>query len=153
MSLESDIAVLREVPLFADLTDDQLRLLAFGADHRRLRQGEVVFRIDARADAGFVVAGGEVVLQRGPVGQERTVGRYGRGALIGELALITETRRPASAIAATDCDLIHITRLLFRRMLEEYPEIAFSLHQRIAGELARMTDEILALEERFGKGP
>jgi CRP-like cAMP-binding protein len=149
MSLESDIAVLREVPLFADLTDDQLRLLAFGADHRRLRQGEVVFRIDARADAGFVVAAGEVLLQRGPAGQERTIGRYGRGALIGELALITETRRPASAIAATDCDLIHITRLLFRRMLEEYPEIAFALHEKLADQLGQMTVDLLALEERF----
>jgi CRP-like cAMP-binding protein len=149
MSLESDIAVLREVPLFADLTDDQLRLLAFGADHRRLRQGEVVFRIDARADAGFVVAAGEVLLQRGPAGQERTMGRYGRGALIGELALITETRRPASAIAATDCDLIHITRLLFRRMLEEYPEIAFALHEKLADQLGQMTVDLLALEERF----
>ncbi|GGD41066.1 cyclic nucleotide-binding domain-containing protein [Aureimonas glaciei] len=149
MSLESDIAVLREVPLFADLTDDQLRLLAFGADHRRLRQGEVLFRAEARADAGFVVAGGEVVLQRGPVGQERTVGRYGRGALIGELALITETRRPAHAVAATDCDLIHITRQLFRRMLEEYPEIAFTLHEKLADQLGQMTTDLLALEDRF----
>lgn len=149
MSLESDITVLREVPLFADLTDDQLRLLAFGADHRRLRQGEVVFRAEARADAGFVVAGGEVVLQKGPTGRERTIGRYGRGALIGELALITETRRPASAVAATDCDLIHITRLLFRRMLEEYPEIAFALHEKLADQLGQMTTDLLALEDRF----
>ncbi|BDA86726.1 cyclic nucleotide-binding protein [Aureimonas sp. SA4125] len=149
MSLESDIAVLRDVPLFADLTDDQLRLLAFGADHRRLRQGEVVFREASRADAGYVVASGEVMLQNSRGGRERTIGRFGPGTLIGELALITETRRPADAVAATDCDLIHVTRALFHRMLEEYPEIALSLHEKIADQLGRLTAEILSLEERF----
>ena len=149
MSLESDIAVLREVPLFADLTDDQLRLLAFGAEHRRLRKGEVVFRATARADAGFVIASGEIALQKGAVGSEQTLGRFGPGSLIGELALITETRRPAHAVAATDCDLIRITRTLFHRMLEEYPEIAFALHEKLADQLGQMTADILALEERF----
>ena len=149
MSLESDIAVLRDVPLFADLTADQLRLLAFGAEHRRLRSGETLFRAAARADAGFVVASGEVTLMAGPAGEERPVAHFGPGTLLGELALITETRRPASAIAATDCDLIHITRLLFRRMLEEYPEIAFALHEKLADQLGQMTVDLLALEERF----
>ena len=149
MSLESDIAVLREVPLFADLTDDQLRLLAFGAEHRRLRQGEVVFRATARADAGFVVVSGEIALQKGATGSEQTLGRFGPGTLIGELALITETRRPANAVAASACDLIRITRTLFHRMLEEYPEIAFALHEKLADQLGQMTADILAMEERF----
>jgi CRP-like cAMP-binding protein len=149
MSLESDIAVLREVPLFADLTDDQLRLLAFGAEHRRLREGEVLFRAAARADAGFVIARGDVALQKGAAGREQTVGRFGPGTLIGELALITETRRPVNAVAVTDCDLIRITRTLFHRMLAEYPEIALALHAKLADQLAQMTADILSLEERF----
>ena len=62
MSLESDIAVLRQVPLFADLTADQLRLLAFGAEHRRLKSGETLFRVAARADEGFVIVSGEITL-------------------------------------------------------------------------------------------
>ena len=149
MSLESDIAVLKEVPLFAELSGDQLRLLAFGAEHRRLRHGETLFRAAARADAGFVIASGEVVLMQGPLGAEKTVARYGPGTLLGEMALLTETRRPATAVTAGECDLIRITRQLFRRMLEEYPEIAFLLHERIGDELGRLTAEILALEHRF----
>ena len=60
MSLESDIAILRNVPLFEGLASDQLRLLAFGAERRRLAAGEIVFRQDAQADAGFVIASGTV---------------------------------------------------------------------------------------------
>ena len=152
MSLESDIAILAGVPLFAELDAGQLRLLAFGAEHRRLRKGETLFRTGARADAGFLVVSGDIALIAGPAGHERPVGTYGPAVLLGEMALITETRRPVTATAETDCDVLRITRTLFRRMLEEYPEIAFALHQRLIGELARMTDEILALEDRFGDG-
>lgn len=153
MSLESDIAVLKEVPLFAELSGDQLRLLAFGAEHRRLRLGETLFRAAARADAGFVIVSGEVALMYGALGAERQVGSYGRGTLLGEMALLTETRRPATAVTRSDCDLIRVTRQLFRRMLEEYPEIAALLHERIGDDLARMTAEILTLEHRFEERP
>lgn len=149
MSLESDIAVLGSVPLFAGLDGDQLRLLAFGAEHRRLRAGETLFRMAARSDAGFVVVSGEVELLRQKGKEQVSAGIFGPGTLLGEFALLTETRRPATAVTRTDCDFIRIARPLFRRMLEEYPEIALRLHERIADDLARMTAEILSLEDAF----
>ena len=151
MSLESDIAILRNVALFEALQTDQLRLLAFGAEHRRLGAGEFVFRQDARSDAGFVIITGTVALSRaGPSGKaERAIASFGPGTLLGELALITETRRPANARAETPCELIRIGRPLFRRMLEEYPEFALGLHQRLREQLATMTQNILSLDGRF----
>lgn len=149
MSLESDIAILRQVRLFDELETDQLRLLAFGAEHRTLRAGEFVFRENARADAGFVVAKGEVALIHGRGEDAKVLSRHGAGALLGELCLITETTRPTSARTETDCELIRISRSLFRRMLEEYPEFAVSLHQRIRDELEAMLADIESLEGRF----
>ncbi|MEF2073417.1 cyclic nucleotide-binding domain-containing protein [Consotaella aegiceratis] len=151
MSLESDIAVLRHAALFEDLTTDQLRLLAFGAEHRRLRAGETLFREDARAEAGFLLTSGEVSLFRGRGDRQRAIGRYGAGTLLGEMALLTETRRAGTAIAETDSDVIRITRTLFHRMLEEYPDIAVHLHARIRDQLAEMTRRIAALEDRFSE--
>ncbi|HEY9058176.1 MAG TPA: cyclic nucleotide-binding domain-containing protein [Aurantimonas sp.] len=149
MSLESDIAILRNVPLFEGLASDQLRLLAFGAERRRLSAGEIVFRQDAQADAGFVIASGTVVLVSQGRDRQKAVGSFGPGTLLGELALITETTRPASAKAETSCELLRITRPMFRRMLEEYPEYAAGLHERLKLQFAEMTRQILALEDRF----
>ncbi|GGE08191.1 cyclic nucleotide-binding protein [Aureimonas endophytica] len=149
MSLESDIAVLASVPLFEGLSGDQLRMLAFGAEHRRLRKGETLFRLAARSDAGFVLKAGEVELFRQHGRASVSAGTCGPGALLGEMALLTETRRPVTVVTLTDCDFIRITRQLFRRMLEEYPEIAFQLHEKIAADLAQMTAEILAAGEKF----
>ncbi|WP_062016201.1 cyclic nucleotide-binding domain-containing protein [Aureimonas sp. AU4] len=148
MSLEDDMDVLREVPLFGQLDRDQLRLLAFGAEHRFLKAGEILFRAEARADAGFVVVSGEVELHEGD-GAQRVVARAGRGSLLGEMALMTETRRPTTAVTVTDCDLIRIPRPLFRRMLLEYPAIAVALHARIRADLLAMTAGITALAPAF----
>ena len=149
MSLESDMELLGGVSLFQDLTRDQLRLLAFGAEHRHLRAGEILFRSEARADAGFIVADGEVNLVDGEGEARRIVGTAGPGSLLGEIALMADTRRPVTAVTATDCDFIRISRPLFRRMLQEYPDIAATLHRRIAGELHDMTTRILALSDVF----
>lgn len=147
MSLESDMEVLSEVPLFQELSRDQLRLLAFGAEHRVLRAGEILFRAEARADAGFVVASGEVHLVEGEGEARHIAMTVGRGTLLGEMALMADTRRPSSAVTVTDCDFIRISRPLFRRMLQEYPEIAALLHQRIRDDFLSMANRILALSE------
>jgi CRP-like cAMP-binding protein len=149
MSLESDMELLGGVSLFQDLTRDQLRLLAFGAEHRHLRAGEILFRAEARADAGFIVAEGEVNLIEGEGDARRIVDTAGAGTLLGEMALMADTRRPVTAVTATDCDFIRISRPLFRRMLQEYPDIAATLHRRISAELQDMTSRILALSDVF----
>ena len=55
MALSDDIALLSKVPLFAGLADDKLRLMAFGAERRRLVEGQTLFREGTSADCGFVV--------------------------------------------------------------------------------------------------
>ena len=149
MSLESDIDILSDVALFADLSRDQIRLLAFGAEHRSLREGEFLFRAEARADAGFVIVSGEVHLVGESKRGKRILAKAGPGSLLGELALITETRRGANAVTASDCEVIRIARPLFRRMLQEFPEIAEGLREKIATDLANLTQRIVGMEDRF----
>ncbi|MXN65144.1 cyclic nucleotide-binding domain-containing protein [Stappia sp. GBMRC 2046] len=128
MSLARDMNLLRQVPLLSDFPDDQLRLLAFSAENITYRDGQVIFREGERADGGYVIAAGEVSMERGQDEREH-LGTFGAGSLIGELALLVETRRPARAVASGDVELIRIRRALFKRMLQEFPEIAASLFE------------------------
>ena len=48
----------------------------------------------------------------------------GPGTLLGELALIAETKRPATATAHEPSTVIRISRSLFLKMLEGYPDAA-----------------------------
>lgn len=147
MSLDDDIALLARAPLIGLIDRDGLRLLAFAAEKRRLRQGEALFRKDDRAECGYVVADGEIGLD---IDGGKPVGLARAGDLIGAAALFAELRRPANATAREATTLIRITRPLMRRVLEEYPQAAAGMHAILAGELEGLTRDLVRVGARFG---
>ncbi|PWV98249.1 hypothetical protein DFR52_105230 [Hoeflea marina] len=150
MALIEDIALLNRVDLFRELGEDKLRLIAFGAERRRLQPGQVLFRQDAPADCAFVVADGKFELtQAGRDGTGAVIGTAGPGTLLGEIAMISPVTRSMSAIALESSEIMRINRPLFRRMLEEYPEIAEIIRRRLAGSLEQLSRDIGKLADRF----
>ena len=151
MALDDDVRILSRVGLFEGFTPEQLRLLAFGAETTALPAGRKLYREDDEADSAYVVADGRIVLYREADGPAVPVGFADAGSILGELALIADTRRPTSASAAVDSQILRLSRAMFRRILEEYPDIAVYLHQRIAEELQAMVERIGALAPRFAE--
>lgn len=149
MALDDDIRILSGVALFEGFAPDQLRLLAFGAERLDFQRGEIVFREGDKAEAAFILAEGTIELFRERQGKQVSVGTLEPGALIGEYALITITQRPASAVAAGGVSLLKVDRRSFRRILEEYPDLAVRLYRRIATDFQTMVDEIDRLAPRF----
>jgi CRP-like cAMP-binding protein len=66
----------------------------------------------------------------------------GPGTLLGEMALIAETKRPATAIAREPSTVIRISRSLFLRMLEGYPEAAQLLREQLAARIAQSAGDL-----------
>lgn len=153
MSLKDDIALLSSVPLFGDLDEDKLRLIAFGTERRRLADGQTLYREGTSADCGFVVASGSFLLsrkgRRGPV----PLGTVTKGALLGEIAMISAVERRVTAIAAEPSEVMRINRPLFHRMLEEYPEIAGMVQQRIMTNFSRFLSELEEAVPKFRDAP
>jgi CRP-like cAMP-binding protein len=149
LALEDDIRILSGVGLFSELTDEQLRLLAFGAEQVRFPAGREIFQEGAPADCAYVVAAGTVVLYRDGGGEAVALSRPGEGAIIGELALIAPGKRLTYAAAETEVTLIRLSRSLFHRILEEYPEVAAMLHGRMMQDLQDFLKRIEALAPRF----
>lgn len=149
MSLESDVRLLADVPLLSEFSEDKLRLLAFSAENRHFRSGQRLFSAGDRADSGFVVASGTVALYA--PGEEEPLDVAGPGRLIGEVALIVEGERPATAVALGEVDVIQIRRPLFRRMLDEYPDVAERLQARFAARLTETTRALMAVKSRLDR--
>jgi CRP-like cAMP-binding protein len=149
MALEDDIRILEQVSLLEGFTRDQLRLLAFGAESMRFRAGRELYREGAAADCAYVVSAGTIELSRTRGRENTPIGEAGPGAMLGELALIAGGERMTTATAATDVEVIRLNRSLFRRILEEYPDVAASLHARIAANMKAMLDDITQLSGRF----
>ncbi|WP_137930443.1 cyclic nucleotide-binding domain-containing protein [Mesorhizobium comanense] len=149
MALDDDIRILSAVRLFEGFTQEQLRLLAFGAETTLLNADRKLYREDDEADSAYVVVRGKIVLYREQDGERIAIGSAGPGTMLSELALIADTRRLTSASAATDAEVIRLSRKMFRRILEEYPEVAVKLHQRISEEFQAMIRRIEELAPRF----
>jgi CRP-like cAMP-binding protein len=140
VSIEDDIAFIERVPTLRMLGRTALRILAIGAESRYVHQGEVLFNAGDATDCGYVIQEGSFGLTTKSVGEVIA----GPGTLLGELALIAETKRPATATAREPSTVIRISRSLFLKMLEGYPEAADILRDQIAARarqaLAEMTD-------------
>ena len=153
VTLNDDISALSAARLFEDLTGEQLRLLAFGAERLRFPAGRTIYRQGERADCGFVLDEGSVELVRESAGGESRMHEVGSGAILGQLALITETSWMTSARARTDTEVLRISRSLFRRMLAEYPETAMAIHAQLAEDLQRLIKQIERVEPGFRNAP
>jgi CRP-like cAMP-binding protein len=151
MSLDDDIRVLTGVDLFDGFTQEQLRLLAFGAENLRLAAGRELYLEGVPADGAYVVARGRISLYRDRDSERVVITTVGPGALLGELALISDTDRLTGAFAATDAEVMRLNRKLFRRILEEYPDVAIALHRRVANDLQTLVSRIEKLAPKFSE--
>jgi CRP-like cAMP-binding protein len=132
MTIEDDIAFLERVPSFAILGRDALRILAIGAESRYVHGGEVLFTVGDPAEAGYVIQDGSFTLKTDNTESSAAEMTVTRGALLGELALLTETTRPVTATAAEPSTVIRVPRGLFLKMLEGFPDAARRLRDYIA---------------------
>lgn len=135
MTIEDDIAFFERVPTLNLLGRDALRILAIGAENRYVHSGEALFNAGETADGAYVVQEGSFSLSSNPLrGEEARVGPL---TLLGELAMITETKRPMTATALEPSSVLRIPRSLFLKMLDSFPESA----RRLRDILTRRTEQ------------
>jgi CRP-like cAMP-binding protein len=141
MTIEDDISLFERVPTLNTLGRQALRILAIGAETRYIHEGEVLFNEGNAADGGFVVQEGRFRLSAESAPDERPV-TVGPLTLLGELALFTETRRPATATALEPSTVLMIPRPLFLKMLDSFPDAARRLRDVFASRLDQSAHDI-----------
>jgi CRP-like cAMP-binding protein len=149
MSLEQDIEFLGMQPILAPLPREALRLLAFSAEMRVLRAGDVLFRTGDKADAAYIVVTGTVALNPRDDGSP-AAHTVGMGHLIGEIALFAPVERPATAIARETMTVMRITRSVMARVLAEFPEAAARIHALLAQRLDQLSTELAGVRRDLG---
>jgi len=141
MSIEDDIRFFEQVSGLALLGREPLRILAIGAESRYVHGGDILFRRGESADAAYVVQEGSFRLAPDENGEAGVT--VGPGALIGEMALLTETKRPVTATACEPSSVMRIPRTLFLKMLEGYPDAARRLRDHIAARTNEAAQDII----------
>jgi len=149
MALDDDMALLSRQPLLSLLERDALRLLAFAAESRSLRAGDVLFRIGEQSDGAAIVITGSVALTEQDDGRPASE-IVGPGAMIGELALFTSLPRQVTAIAREPTEIMRLPRSVMRRVLAESPSSAEAISEAIGERLRGFVGELAAVQRALG---
>jgi CRP-like cAMP-binding protein len=134
---------LRQVEIFAGLTEETLTELARAAKSVLFTTGETIVRQGEEGEVLFVLHAGEVsVTATAAGGSEREVNRLHPGQFFGELSLLTGERRSATVQAATECELIQLGRSEFGPILEQTPSLVASIQQILEARQADLKDRL-----------
>ena len=150
MTLEDDIAFFEQVPTLAALGTQALRVLAIGAETRTLQSGAVLFYAGEFADGGYIVLDGALIVEPATPaeGREFTVGA---GTLLGELSLLTDAVSPVTATAVEPTTVLRISRSLFCKTLEGYPDAAMRIRDIMKQRLGTLTQELGKVQHKLDR--
>lgn len=145
MSLRTTISLLRRHALFARLEPARLEVIAFTAEHSAFEPGEMMFEEGEEAYEALLVLEGQAVMSVGD-GPDMAVDV---GDLLGEMVLLQEGFRRATVRAVTRVETLNVSRYLFQRLMQEFPEMAGAVAQALAQRLSATGNEMMQLATRL----
>jgi CRP/FNR family transcriptional regulator len=143
----SHVEVLRQVPLFASLTDDQITAAADWFRTETFAPDAMIFLEGDPADRLWVVSSGQVkIVKHTSDGQENLLEVITPGEMFGGAGLLLATH-PATAVAMTATTALSIEREPFLQLIRRYPDIALRIIYLLGERLqAAMKMRALAVE-------
>ena len=135
MSLREEVDLLQRIPLFANVEASKLKLLAFTSERIAFEAGHILFNQGDVGDAAYIVIEGEAeVLVEGVTGPV-LVAVLGRNALVGETAILCDVPRTATIKARQRLVCLRISKELFLRLINEFPQIAVAVVRELASRV------------------
>jgi signal transduction histidine kinase len=135
---------LRSVPLFSGLHREDLDRLSELMQERRFAAGQELFREGEEGDWAYVIRQGSVEIVKTSRGKTVLLAERGAGELIGELALLEETRRMAGARAVSDCRALCLSKDQLNTLLASSPGAARAMLRTV---ITRLRDTELQVRQ------
>jgi CRP-like cAMP-binding protein len=142
MSLEQEVELIRQFPIFSKIQPAMQKLLCFSAERLNYDAGQVMFNAGDSADAAYVVIDGTVEISvptpSGPI----IINTMTKNEILGEIAIVGEVPRTATAKALTKLETLKISKELFIKIIRENPDAAIELIKILAARLASTTNQL-----------
>ena len=142
MSLEQEVELIRQFPIFSKIQPAMQKLLCFSAERLNYDSGQVIFNAGDVGDSAYIIIDGKVEISvptpAGPI----VINTMGRNELLGEIAIVGEVPRTATAKAVSKLDTLKISKELFIKIIRENPDAAIELIKILAARLASTTSQL-----------
>ena len=143
MEVDNQASYLKQVTLFASLSDDALQELSSVMKRRAFRSGEVIFHRDDAGQVLYIIKEGKVkICLISPDGQEISLVVFGKGECFGELALLDDLPRSADAIAVEKVECYTLQRSDFHNAIMKNPKIAIQVLEVISKRLRNTNEQV-----------
>ena len=127
------IRLLKKIPLFAGLYDDEFIPLCEIYSGRVSEKGTYIFKEGDHSQSMFVLLSGQICISTKNKGD---IYKVMPGEMFGEIGMITKNLRSATAQATSDCAVLEISNSDYKILLGKYPRISSIIMRRIAESLA-----------------
>ena len=142
MSLEQEVELIRQFPIFSKIQPAMQKLLCFSAERLTYDAGQVIFNAGDPGDAAYVVIEGTVEISvptpNGPI----IINNMTKNDILGEIAIVGEVPRTATAKAVSKLETLKISKELFMKIIRENPDAAVELIKILAARLASTTTQL-----------
>lgn len=129
------ILLLREVPIFADLSPDDLKQIADLAREEWHPDGSILCREGEEGNAMYIIVSGKVGVQKGIEGNDKVIAVRGEGDFVGEMAIIESAPRTATLVAQGELRVLAIDGESFTAILRERTNVALSVMRTLSRRL------------------
>jgi len=143
MPMPADPILLRTIPLFIGMDDDERAAIAAIMDEQQYRAGEVIFRAEQTGGTLYILQSGQVELSIVDDDEEKLVlEMLESGDFFGELSLLDGGSRSATATATQRTDTLVLERHEFLDLMLQKPHMAQDVMVALAKRIRR-TDNLL----------
>jgi CRP-like cAMP-binding protein len=139
------IQLLRKIPLFKGLSLSNLIKISKITKLKHFSKNDIIFAENSFGRSLYIIMKGEVKIYAEHKGKRKIFAYISSGEFFGELALIDDPVRTASAVALADSDVVVINRDEFHKILKSYPDIALNLLKILSRRLRSADKEIESL--------
>jgi CRP/FNR family cyclic AMP-dependent transcriptional regulator len=122
-----DVSLLKTIPLFAEVPEEQLRKIAPFAETDEFAEGQVVVKEGGYSNHFFAIEDGTVKVERG--GEH--IADLGPGDVFGEQGLLEKQERSATVTASSRLRVIKIEHWELSRMRKTMPEVVEELRRKV----------------------
>jgi signal transduction histidine kinase len=144
----SNRSLLRPLPLFAELREEDLERLCRGARRVSVEPGQVVMEQGTPGDGLYIVVDGELEVIRAAEDGVVPLATRGPGEFVGEMSLLERAPRTATVRALTAAELVVIEPAEFQELIATSPHAATTVLRLMAGRL-RSTEASLMEQARL----
>jgi CRP/FNR family transcriptional regulator len=136
---DSTEAILRKTPLFASLTEEEMRALAARATRMQFQKDEQLFAEDDPCTGLYLVSAGKIrIFKLSPSGREQVLAVEGPGSSFAELPVFDGGNYPAAASALQDTEVLFISCKDFQDFCREHPDVALKVIAVVGARLRRL---------------